>query len=58
MVIVIIFFGHHRLHAIMVNQVMAVRLPHAKAEMLLFTIRVHVLATIPLILVVLTIGPR
>ena len=33
-------------------------LPHAKAEMLLLTIRVHFLATIPLILVVLTIGPR
>ena len=33
-------------------------LPHAKAEMLLLTIRVHFLATITLILVVLTIGPR
>ena len=58
MVIVIIFFGHHRLHAVMVNQAIAVRLQQSTVEMLLLAIRVHVLATIPLILVVLTIGPR
>ncbi len=58
MVIVIIFFGHHWLHAVMVNQATALRLPQSTAEMLLLAIRVHVLATVPLILVILTIGSR
>ena len=58
MVIVIIFFGHHWLHAVMVNQAMAVRLPQSTAEMQLLAIRVHVLASPTLILVILTISSR